>query len=508
MSIQIEAISGSAPGAKAHARQRQQPRLSQVSTLRPLAPPVRHGERIPRSFLASLAKGIDAALLVFTASACLGLSGRNLLTTELIDLLPFMAIVGCGLAGLAGAQIYKVTFSRNALDHIVRVTASSGVGLAFGALIASLLASPDLARWTGLAALSGWAALVAHHAHHIALVKALMRSGRLSENAVIIGATSNARDLITRNDTTRDLNILGVFDDRVERSPQDLAGIPLLGGVDDLLAWNNLPDVDCIVVTVTSEARERVRSLINRLRVLPQKVVLLLDLDGLDPETESLASLANSPAAYISGSPANTERAAIKRVADIAFASLMLVAFAPVMLAVAAAIRLDSEGPILFRQKRLGFNNQVIRVLKFRSMVHDAASEHRIRAQTTANDPRVTRIGRFIRRTSIDELPQLVNVIRGEMSLVGPRPHAVGMSAGHLDVHAIVSDYAHRHRVKPGLTGWAQVNGSRGPVHTEEEVRERVRLDMEYVNRASFWFDLYIMLITAPRLIGDKTRDR
>ncbi|MCL4150385.1 UNVERIFIED_CONTAM: hypothetical protein GTU68_020400 [Idotea baltica] len=178
------------------------------------------------------------------------------------------------------------------------------------------------------------------------------------------------------------------------------------------------------------------------------------------------------------------------------------------MLAIALAIKLDSAGPVFFRQKRHGFNNQVIRVWKFRSMKNNKAAEERMRAQTFADDPRVTRIGAFIRRTSLDELPQLFNVLTGEMSLVGPRPHAIGMTADAHEVHSIVSDYAHRHRAKPGITGWAQINGSRGPVHTQQEVQDRVRLDMEYINRSSIWFDLYIMLLTAPCLLGDSKRDR
>jgi lipopolysaccharide/colanic/teichoic acid biosynthesis glycosyltransferase len=125
---------------------------------------------------------------------------------------------------------------------------------------------------------------------------------------------------------------------------------------------------------------------------------------------------------------------------------------------------------------------------------------------TTANDPRVTRIGRFLRMSSLDELPQLFNVLKGEMSIVGPRPHAVGMTAGSIEVMRTVGDYAHRHRMKPGMSGWAQINGSRAPCHTPEEVRERVRLDMDYVKRASVWLDAYIVLVTIPRLLGDGHR--
>ncbi|MAF58356.1 MAG: hypothetical protein CMK03_10660 [Ponticaulis sp.] len=149
-----------------------------------------------------------------------------------------------------------------------------------------------------------------------------------------------------------------------------------------------------------------------------------------------------------------------------------------------------------------------MRVWKFRPMRPDRKAEEGIITQVTGDDDRVTRLGRFLRKTSLDELPQLINVLKGEMSLVGPRPHAVGMTTEETEVHHLVGDYAHRHRVKPGLTGWAQINGSRGPVHTAELVRERVRLDMEYVNRSSFWFDLYIMIMTAPCLLGDDTNDR
>ena len=261
-------------------------------------------------------------------------------------------------------------------------------------------------------------------------------------------------------------------------------------------------------MTVTSDARDRVKNLIERLRVLPQRVVLLLDLEGFDPETESLAKIAHSPAAYVSGSPHDARRAISKRIFDFAFASLMLIAFSPLLLLLSIAIKLESKGPVLFRQNRHGFNNQIIKVWKFRSMRDDPAAAERICHQTVADDPRITRIGRFIRQTSIDELPQLVNVLKGEMSIVGPRPHAVGMTTEEQAVQGIVGDYAHRHRVKPGITGWAQINGSRGPVHTKELVRERVRLDMEYVNRSSFWFDFYIMLMTLPRLFGDAAKLR
>ncbi len=142
-------------------------------------------------------------------------------------------------------------------------------------------------------------------------------------------------------------------------------------------------------------------------------------------------------------------------------------------------------------------------VFKFRSMRHQPANAAPMR-QVTADDDRVTLVGRFIRKTSLDELPQLFNVIGGEMSLVGPRPHAIGMKTGDVESARLVAEYAHRHRLKPGVTGWAAIHGSRGPVDTPESVRRRVQLDVEYIERQSFWLDLYILVMTLPCLLGDR----
>jgi len=192
---------------------------------------------------------------------------------------------------------------------------------------------------------------------------------------------------------------------------------------------------------------------------------------------------------------------------DISIASLALIGLSPILLIIAAMIKKGSPGPILFKQPRHGFNNRVFDVYKFRSMRNDAADLEAAQ-QTVAGDSRITKVGRFIRKTSIDELPQLINVIRGEMSLVGPRPHAVGMRTGEVESYKLVEEYAHRHKVKPGMTGWAQINGSRGPLHSEADVERRVRLDMEYIERSGAIFDLMIMVKTLPCLLGDSENIR
>ncbi|MFN3213115.1 MAG: exopolysaccharide biosynthesis polyprenyl glycosylphosphotransferase [Henriciella sp.] len=435
-------------------------------------------------------------------------SGIGLLSATLYQILPFLLIPVSASWALRAVAAYRLRLNQQILDHLIAVAYGLGFALIGLTLIAHWLYPIELSHRVTQATYATWVAVTCLHIIFNVLGRQMSRAGWISENVVIVGATPNAHRMIARNAKTRELNIVGVFDDRLSRAPRSIGDAPLLGRLDDLLAWERLPEIDRIVVTVTSDARDRVKVLIDRLRVLPQRVVLLLDLEGFDPETESLAKIAHSPAAYVSGSPHDARRAISKRLFDFGFASLMLLAFSPLFLILSIAIKLESRGPVLFRQKRHGFNNQIIKVWKFRSMRDDPDAAERISQQTLADDPRITRIGRFIRQTSIDELPQLVNVLKGEMSIVGPRPHAVGMTTEEQAVQGIVGDYAHRHRAKPGITGWAQINGSRGPVHTKELVRERVRLDMEYVNRSSLWLDLYIMLMTVPRLLGDAKKLR
>jgi lipopolysaccharide/colanic/teichoic acid biosynthesis glycosyltransferase len=168
----------------------------------------------------------------------------------------------------------------------------------------------------------------------------------------------------------------------------------------------------------------------------------------------------------------------------------------------ALAIRLESAGPVLFRQTRLGFNDQPIEIWKFRSMYHSARDLDAAR-QTSADDPRVTRVGRFIRRNSLDELPQIFNVLQGRMSVVGPRPHALKTSARGALLEEVVEHYGARHRVKPGMTGWAQVNGLRGEIDSEEKIRRRVEHDVFYIDNWSLWFDIKVIFMTAIMVFTD-----
>jgi len=278
-------------------------------------------------------------------------------------------------------------------------------------------------------------------------------------------------------------------------------GVSFLGDTLAMMDHKVMPFVDKVIIAVPSAAQDRVRELIERLSLLPNPITLFVDIDG-DLAGSNLARLADAPLAYLSGQPNDDLRALAKRMQDIVIGSLALIFTLPLMAVIALAVRLDSPGPIFFCQRRHGFNNEEIVVWKFRTMRHEA-SDANARRQVEADDVRVTRVGRILRRLSLDEIPQIFNVLGGEMSLVGPRPHAIGMMTGDTESARLVAEYAHRHRMKPGITGWAAIKGSRGPVDTPACVRRRVALDIEYVERQSFWFDLYIMAMTIPCLFGD-----
>ena len=320
---------------------------------------------------------------------------------------------------------------------------------------------------------------------------------------VIVGATPTARALISTLMDAGGVNIIGIFDDRASRSPDGILGIPVLGGLEDLVAHHTLPAVDLVVVTVPARAQARIAQLLERLSHAPNEIMLALDQDK-SGATERLGHLALR---RLEGHRSNGWRAVSKRAQDLVLVGLATILLAPVMLAIAAAVKLDSPGPIFFRQRRHGFNNEQFLVWKFRSMRADAA-DATASLQVQADDARVTRVGRFIRRTSLDELPQMFNVLAGEMSLVGPRPHAVGMKSAGQDAARLVDCYAHRHRLKPGLTGWAVVCGSRGPVDDAPSLKRRLQLDMDYIERQSFWFDLWVMWRTLPLVLGDTSAPR
>jgi Undecaprenyl-phosphate glucose phosphotransferase len=264
---------------------------------------------------------------------------------------------------------------------------------------------------------------------------------------------------------------------------------------DEVLDFTRRTRVDEVVIALRLDRDPRLNSLLRKLGTVPIDVKLCPILADMPLRKEALTM----PMSSLYERPLAGWSMMLKRGVDLALSGILLIIILPLLLVVATVIAVDSPGPVIFRQLRYGFNNQAITIYKFRTMVHDAAPDPTVR-QASANDPRLTRLGKFLRRTSIDELPQLLNVLKGEMSLVGPRPHAVA----HNEKYAkMLDDYLARHRVKPGITGWAQVNGLRGETATLDLMKRRVDHDLYYIAHWSLLFDLRILMLTLSRGFTD-----
>ena len=337
-----------------------------------------------------------------------------------------------------------------------------------------------------------------------ALVRHWTRLGRLIRRTVIVGGGPSGAALVEslRAQTDSDLRICGIFDDRADdRSPPTVAGVPKLGTVDMLVEFARRTRIDLLLVSLPITAEERVLQMVRKLWVLPVDLRLAAHMNRLRFRPRAYSYIGNVPMLDVFDRPIADWDVVMKWLFDHIVGLLLLIALSPVMAAVAIAIKLDSRGPVLFRQRRYGFNNELIEVFKFRSMYVDQ-SDAAAAKLVTRDDPRVTRVGRFIRKTSLDELPQLFNVVfKGNLSLVGPRPHATHAKAASQLYDQVVDGYFARHRVKPGITGWAQVNGWRGETDTSEKIQRRVEHDLFYIENWSIFFDLYILAKTPSALL-------
>jgi Undecaprenyl-phosphate glucose phosphotransferase len=335
------------------------------------------------------------------------------------------------------------------------------------------------------------------------LVRGWTAEGKLERRAVVVGGGEAAQILIRSLEKERetDIRICGVFDDRGdERSPRLVAGYPKLGTIAELVEFGRIAQLDMLLVTLPITAEARVLELLKRLWVLPVDIRLAAHSSKLKFRPRSYSYVGAVPFLDLLDKPMADWDGVNKRAFDLLFGTIALVALSPLMLAAAMAIKLDSRGPVFFRQKRYGFNNEQINVWKFRSMYVDRTDVN-ANQLVSKGDPRVTRVGRIIRKLSIDELPQLFNVLAGQLSLVGPRPHALSAKAEDRLYEQVVDGYFARHKVKPGVTGWAQINGWRGETDTSEKIMKRVEHDLDYIENWSLAFDLYILFATPLRLL-------
>jgi len=405
------------------------------------------------------------------------------------------------LNAMSLAGVYRVDRLRRPLRRFGRTLGAWGLALAALALLSVVVKTSDLysRAWFLLWLLLGAGGLFLLRLGVALQVARWRETGEAQLRVVVVGTDARALRLAAQLGEAEGayMTVVG----HVGRPADgDFPG-RLLGDIEALPALVASERIEEVVVALAPGDAGALRRLMQTLRRLPITVRYALDLPELDLPARGVSEVAGLPMLDVWRRPMTPWELFVKATEDRVLAALFLVVAALPMLLIALAIKLDSRGPVLFRQQRAGFGNGSFEMLKFRTMRHvpeDAASV----PQAQRNDPRVTRFGAWLRRSSLDELPQLVNVLRGEMSLVGPRPHALAHDRFYAE---LIGDYLARQRVKPGMTGWAQVNGLRGETDTPDKMRRRVQFDLYYIDHWSVFFDLKILFLTL--LVGFVNRN-
>jgi Undecaprenyl-phosphate glucose phosphotransferase len=401
---------------------------------------------------------------------------------------------------LNAARTHRIAAYRTVMQQTGRVLAAwSLVFIVMMTLVFLFKSSELLSRfWVVTWYASGALVLVTFRLSLRALILQWTHEGRLRRRTVIVGGGHDAEVLVQsiQKSPNSDVRLLGLFDDRNdERSPESVANLPKLGRVSDLLEFARQTRVDLVVVSMPLSAEKRVLEMLTQLWVLPVDIRLSAHMSKLRFTSRAYSYVGDVPVFDMADRPISDWNLIFKWLFDKLVAITALIVFSPIMIVTAIAIKLDSKGPVFFKQKRHGFNNELIEVFKFRSMRTDMLDATASKL-VTKDDPRVTRVGRFIRKTSIDELPQFFNVLTGQLSVVGPRPHALQAKADNILYYEAVEGYFARHKVKPGITGWAQIHGWRGETDTVDKIMQRVQHDLYYIEKWSILLDLYIVVMT------------
>ena len=419
-----------------------------------------------------------------------------------------VALFGTALVTVAvmdALGLYAIAVIRAPLANVARLAFGWMAGL--GVLATSvffLKVGPDFSRvWLALWFAAGLAGLISVRILLSGFARRWARQGRLNRRAAILGTGAVCEGLLAalEADPSSDIRICGVFAEQgAAARPRMIDGFPVLGDVADLVALARRTRIDMVILAVPLNDTARISEALRRLLVLPVDIRLAGAATGLKFRPRAYSYIGNVPLMDLADKPIDGWGFVAKWAFDKIVAGAAVLLLMPVLIAVAIAVRLDSRGPILFRQKRYGLNNELIEVFKFRSMYVDQCDAAASRL-VTRGDPRVTRVGAFIRKTSLDELPQLLNVLRGDLSLVGPRPHALQAKAADRLYDEVVESYFARHKVKPGITGWAQVNGWRGETDTPEKIQRRVEHDLYYIENWSLALDVQILAMTPLALL-------
>jgi polysaccharide biosynthesis protein PslA len=461
----------------------------------------RDAKTISARILTGIVRVLDFALLLI--AAWLGAIGVGAwLQAPLRGLLALAATIGAGTGCivLASQGAYALDRFRAPRSQIWPIL--KAVVLAASALIACLfLVNAEAPQFRAFPFAFGASALLLLAGFRLglrALIRRWTKAGRFRRRIAVVAVSDFSQEFIERLQAEPDaFDITGVYDDRLRfgRVSSVHANVPVRGSVAELVRDSREEKVDVIVIALQLSAVQRITDILEQLSSTVADVCLTTDLAGLTYRDDQFGAVGSNPVISIGETPLKDWEAVKKAGFDYVVGAIALAFLSPILALLALAIRLDSKGPILFRQPRLGFNNRKFICYKFRTMYADMTDVMADR-QTTRGDPRITRFGKWMRKFSLDELPQLLNVMNGTMSLVGPRPHALNTKAADRLFAEVVQQYALRHRVKPGITGWAQVNGWRGETTTVEQVENRVRCDLFYIDNWSLRFDLKIAAMT------------
>jgi putative colanic acid biosynthesis UDP-glucose lipid carrier transferase len=413
---------------------------------------------------------------------------QSYLTVVLISILLFLLVA-------EARGLYKSWRTENLTNEVIDVSVVWGSVLTVLLVLAvATKTSADYSR----VVISSWSLIVPFSMVFMRIgVRSLLRKaradGRNTRTVAFAGNTSASRKMAAhiRKMPWMGLNVVGVFDDRSTDRLILEKDIPLLGTLQDLVEQAKRGEIDIVYVTLPMHAELRIIELMDKLGDTTACVFMVPDLFVFDLFHANWSSVAGMPVVSVYEDPFFGIEGGIKRLEDVLLGSLILLMVAPLMLLIALGVKLTSPGPVLFKQRRYGLNGQVVEVWKFRSMTVCDDGDRVVQAKK--NDARVTPFGAFLRRTSLDELPQFINVLQGQMSIVGPRPHAV---AHNEEYRNMIQGYMLRHKVKPGITGWAQINGWRGETDTLDKMQSRVDCDLAYVRNWSLWLDIKIIFKT------------
>lgn len=467
-------------------------------------PQTEAGSKLHRSAPPSLVRAsfglINRAAAALDAAVLVGLA--QLMPRLGVDLAGPLTVAQSLIVGLAGAAAFTTVLNMFGAYKVERygsvrcAVLDLGFGLAVAAVCGGLILrafEPD--ALSHRAWLAGWACvafagLLMGRALVAGAVRSAARHGQLRRRTAVVGEGPAAYDLLRRlAEHPQDFDLVGVFSD----DGRSLCN----GGLRSLLDVGQRSQIDLIVLAIPLDDPTRIFRAAEQVQWISADIVAPVDTPWLFIGSRLLTQVAGTPVLQLAQHPFKGSEGVVKVVQDYLVAGVALVALAPLMLLCAALVALQGPGPVLFRQNRLGFNGRPFQIFKFRTMTVDPDDDGSV--GVTRGDARITPIGAFLRQTSLDELPQLFNVLRGEMSIVGPRPHVPNMQVGEGAYAETVRAYSARHRIKPGITGWAQINGMRGGIDSPEKARRGVELDLFYIRHWSLALDLKIMLLTLAR---------